>query len=63
MVGNPDLRKFETRHLLSIGWALGKPIRTPSIPIVNIFSYDPFRGLDVNESVFVLLLGLDQVIP
>ena len=63
LVGNPDLRKFETHHLLSIVWALEQPIREPSIPIENIFSYDPFRGLDVNESVFMLFLGLDQVAP
>jgi hypothetical protein len=63
LVDNPDLRKFETHHLLSIVWALKQPIREPSIPIESIFSCDPFRGLDVNESVFVLFLGLDQVAP
>ena len=63
LVGNPDLRKFETHHLLSIVSALEQPTREPSIQIENIFSYDPFRGLDVNESVFVLFLGLDQVAP
>ena len=62
-VGNPDLRKSEAHHLLSIVWALEQPTREPSTPIENIFSYDPFRGLDVNESVFVLFLGLDQVAP
>ena len=63
LVGNPDLRKCETHHLLLIRWALKQPIREQSIPIENIFSYDPFRSLDVNESLLVLLLGLDQVTP
>jgi len=42
LVGNPDLRKCETRHLLLIRWASKQPIREQSIPIENIFSYDPF---------------------
>ena len=63
LVGNPDLRKCETHHLLLIRWALKQPIREQSIPIENISSYDPFHSLDVNESLFVLLLGLDQVNP
>jgi len=63
LVGNPDLHIFETPRLLSILWALVQPIREPSIPIESIFSCDPFRGLDVNESVFMLFLGLDQAAP
>jgi hypothetical protein len=38
LVGNPDLRKFETRHPLSIRWALRQLIREQSIPIENFSS-------------------------